>query len=54
MLKGAMSCSVVMRVRCEAFRARCESGMRDADAAHIPVPEHFSQASLQNQMLAAI
>ena len=34
-----------MRVRCEAFRARCESGMRDAEAAHIPVPEHFSQAS---------
>ncbi|KAK9857634.1 hypothetical protein WJX84_009149 [Apatococcus fuscideae] len=39
--------STVMRARCEAFRARCASGMRDAEAAHIPVPEHFSQEALR-------
>lgn len=39
--------SAVMRARCEAFRARCESGMRDADASSIPVPEQFSQEAVR-------
>ncbi|KAK9817485.1 hypothetical protein WJX74_003052 [Apatococcus lobatus] len=39
--------SAVMRARCEAFRARCESGMRDAEASNIPVPEQFSQEALR-------
>jgi hypothetical protein len=33
----------VLRVRCEHFRARCDSGMRDATDSHLPVPEHFSK-----------
>lgn len=33
----------VLRVRCEHFRARCDSGMRDAFDCDLPVPEHFSK-----------
>lgn len=36
-------CRCVLRVRCEHFRARCESGMRDAGDHDLPVPEHFSK-----------
>ena len=32
-------------MRCEHFRARCDSGMRDASDSHLPVPDHFSQVS---------
>ena len=36
-------CRCVLRVRCEHFRARCDSGMRDARDHDLPVPEHFSK-----------
>lgn len=32
-------------MRCEHFRARCNSGMRDAHAPEVVVPEHFTQAA---------
>ena len=34
----------VLRARCDHFRARCDSGMRDAGDAELRVPEHFSEA----------
>ncbi|EIE27207.1 PCMT-domain-containing protein [Coccomyxa subellipsoidea C-169] len=37
----------VLRVRCEHFRARCDSGMRDASDSHLPVPDHFSQEAME-------
>ncbi len=39
----ACVCRCVLRVRCEHFRARCDSGMRDATDSHLPVPDHFSK-----------
>jgi hypothetical protein len=33
----------VLRVRCDHFRARCDSGMRDACDDVLQVPEHFSK-----------
>ena len=39
----AGGCRCVLRVRCEHFRARCDSGMRDACDHDLPVPEHFSK-----------
>ena len=41
------ACRVVLRGRCDHFRARCDSGMRDAEDREIHVPEHFSKASLE-------
>ena len=45
----ALCCArrVVLRGRCDHFRARCDSGMRDAEDREIHVPEHFSKASFQ-------
>lgn len=40
-------CSEVLRQRCEHFRARCESGMRDAAVETIPVPDHFSRQGVE-------
>ncbi|CAL8462859.1 g2393 [Coccomyxa elongata] len=37
----------VLRVRCEHFRARCDSGMRDATDSHLPVPDHFSKEAME-------
>lgn len=37
----------VMRARCELFRARCDSGMRDADSALCLVPDHFSREAVE-------
>ena len=34
----------VLRARCDHFRARCESGMKDAGDAELPMPDHFSEA----------
>ncbi|KAL6780621.1 hypothetical protein ACKKBF_B12430 [Auxenochlorella protothecoides x Auxenochlorella symbiontica] len=39
--------SEVLRQRCEHFRARCESGMRDAAVETIPVPDHFSRQGVE-------
>ncbi len=43
----ALMCSACRRavlcVRCELLRARCSSGMRDASAARVQVPEHFAR-----------
>ncbi|CAL5223332.1 g5831 [Coccomyxa viridis] len=37
----------VLRVRCEHFRARSDSGMRDARDHDLPVPEHFSKEAME-------
>lgn len=34
-------------VRSELLRARCGSGMRDAEAAQVAVPEHFSRPAVE-------
>ncbi|KAK9839878.1 hypothetical protein WJX81_008227 [Elliptochloris bilobata] len=36
----------VLRTRCDHFRARCESGMKDAADADLPVPDHFSEEAV--------
>lgn len=38
--------SALLCQRCDLLRARCNSGMADAEAATIAVPEHFSQAAV--------
>ena len=43
----------VLRVRCEHFRARCDSGMRDARDHDLPVPEHFSKVWDPHQYFGA-
>lgn len=37
----------VLRRRCDHFRARCDSGMRDALASRCEVPDHFSRESME-------
>ena len=37
----------VLRSRCDHFRARCDSGMRDALDAEAAVPEHFTKVRPQ-------
>lgn len=37
----------VLRVRCDTFRARCDSGMRDAGEARLQVPDHFSLPAMR-------
>jgi protein-L-isoaspartate O-methyltransferase len=37
--------AAVLRARCELLRARADSGMADACAARVAVPEHFSEAA---------
>ncbi|KAK9804488.1 hypothetical protein WJX73_008895 [Symbiochloris irregularis] len=37
---------VVLRARCEQFRALCNSGMRDADATEVHVPEDLPQGAV--------
>jgi protein-L-isoaspartate(D-aspartate) O-methyltransferase len=39
--------SAVLRQRCDHFRARAGSGMRDAALDRVPVPSHFSRAALE-------
>lgn len=43
------ACRGVLRGRCDHFRARCDSGMRDAEDREVHVPEHFSKASPQQK-----
>ena len=38
-------CRAVVRARCDHVRARCDSGMRDADISKVHVPEHFGQVT---------
>lgn len=42
------SLRVVLRARCEHFRALCNSGMRDADATEVHVPEDLSEVGLDS------
>lgn len=37
----------MLQARCEHFRARCKSGMRDAVAAAIVVPDHFGREAIE-------
>ncbi|KAK9807068.1 hypothetical protein WJX72_012529 [[Myrmecia] bisecta] len=37
----------VLRARCDQFRARCESGMRDAFEDKLHVPEHFTREAIE-------
>eukprot|EP00887_Chlorella_sp_A99_P004160 scaffold23.g4160.t1 len=37
----------VLRQRCDHFRARCDSGMRDARAQRCSVPDHFSREAVE-------
>lgn len=41
----------VLRVRCDHFRARCDSGMRDASDDNLHVPEHFSKVRDPSSLL---
>ena len=40
-------CRAMLQARCEHFRARCKSGMRDAGAAAIVVPDHFGREAIE-------
>jgi len=38
--------SAVLRQRCDHFRARCDSGMADAELSVCHVPDHFPQKAV--------